>query len=60
MEILTSIFKQRMGGSPHPGDPFPPGPKGMWHRTYERLWRRYLEAETHVDDAFYAGAARFR
>jgi hypothetical protein len=53
----ASKIKRRLGGSPDWGAPFPPKPKGMWQRTYERLWCRFLEAEERAADAFALQAA---
>jgi hypothetical protein len=33
------------GGGPSLFDPFPSRPRGMHHLTYDRLWRRYENAE---------------
>lgn len=50
-------IRQRLGGNPDWAASFPPKPKGMWQRTYERMWRLHLEAEQRIDDAFNVGAA---
>jgi hypothetical protein len=47
-------IKQRLGGDPDWLASFPPKPKGMWRRTYERLWCRFLEAEERADEALAA------
>jgi hypothetical protein len=47
-------IKQRLGGSPEWGARFPPKPKGMHQRTYEKLWYRFLEAEERADAAWEA------
>jgi hypothetical protein len=44
-------IKLRLGGDPDWLAPFPPRPKGMWRKTYERLWCRHWEAELRLDRA---------
>ena len=45
-------IKQRLAGSAGITDLFPPKPKGMWRRTYERLQEQALAAELLADHAF--------
>ena len=50
--------KQRLGGDPGMAAPFPPKPKGMWRRTYDRLRERAFEDEMRADEAFALQAER--
>jgi hypothetical protein len=51
-------LKQRLGGDPGLYALFPPKPKGMWRRTYERLSEQAFDAEMQADEAFVIGAQR--
>jgi hypothetical protein len=44
-------LRQRLGGDPGMMALFPPRPKGMWRRTFERLREQTLDAEERADTA---------
>jgi hypothetical protein len=45
-------IRQRLGGDLCTDMPFPPKPKGMWRRTYERLREQGMEADRLANEAF--------
>jgi hypothetical protein len=51
-------IKRRLGGNGGIDSPFPPKPKGMWRRTYERLREQALDAEERADNALLPHFAR--
>ena len=51
-------IRMRLGGDPGTALPFPERPKGMHHRTYERLRSEVMKSETLVDLPFCCRACR--
>jgi hypothetical protein len=51
-------IRQRLGGDPGMAAPFPEKPKGMWHRTYQRLRDKAFDAERLAEAAFETQADR--
>jgi hypothetical protein len=50
--------RQRLGGHPGLDQPFPPRPRRMWRKTYERLETKALEAEMRSDQLLWSRAQR--
>src|SRR5215469_18165277 len=47
--VRVKSIRMRLGGDPGTALPFPERPKGMHHRTYERLRSEVMKTETLVD-----------
>jgi hypothetical protein len=51
-------IRRRLGGEPGTAAPFPERPKGMHHRTYDRLMDQIFEAEELADERLYLAVER--
>ena len=51
-------IRKRLGGEPSTAAPFPERPKGMHHRTYDRLMAQIFEAEELADERLYLAVER--
>lgn len=45
-------IRRRLGGDPDLISPFPERPRGMWHRTFERLRDKTIASEARVEEMF--------
>ena len=54
----TGKIRRRLGGETGLAAPFPPKPKGMWWRTYERLREKAVAADNVANCAFEVQAER--
>jgi len=50
-------IRMKLGGDSGIASPFPDRPKGLWHRTYDRLRGEAMEARRLADEAFITRAA---
>jgi hypothetical protein len=54
----ASTIRLRLGGEPGMAARFPPRPKGMWRRTYNRLYAEVFETEIRAEEALEVEAER--
>ena len=54
----ASKIRRRLGGDPDMVAPFPPKPKGMWRRSFDRLREQACAAEMLSEEAFTLRAER--
>ena len=57
MLLRAQRIRQRVGGSPNMLEDFPPKPKGMHWRTYERKVAEWMAAERRADEAWLLASA---